>query len=659
MFLSTLHHLVAWLATHPAYGYLIAFLVAFAESLPIVGTIIPGSITMTAVGTLIGSGILPPWVTIFSATIGALVGDSVGFFLGTHYKQRIEKIWPFKKYIRLLGKGKKFVKKHGGKSIIIGRFFGPVRSAVPLIAGLLHLKTWRFFMAAIPSALLWALVYFTPGILLGALSVSIPPTKTIKFLVIGFLIIVLLWLLFWAIQRSFSWICQSLNRLTDTCWQWLQKHHSTKWIIRFATNQEHPSDHHQLTLLFWGILLFLLFIILSLLVFKHSAVTDLNQPVFYLLQSLHTKGFTLFFACFTLLANKTTMLILAILSSAFCFFYLKEKRAAGHILLATLFIVVLAGGMKTLFFYPRPTGIMWVKASSSFPSGHITFAVALLGFLAYLLSTQLTKEKRWRIQLPATLIILCTLLSRLYLGAHWLTDALGSCLLGSAILLMSIAHYKRKTSRFPSQKPIALIGFIVITILSCLINIKHFEPIIQHAKPRIAQQHTTLSAWWSSPTSLLPHYRLNRVGKKALAFNVQWAGSLQHIHQLLTTQGFHARLPNTLRYNLLRFTLSDPRYHLPFFTHFYLHQKPSLVAIKQLKDKTLLVLTLWPSHLVFNDSARPLWLGTIYYRLPWSNLLTYHAAMKLKYNGTPATFYLKELAPSAYRHLNTGAILIR
>lgn len=112
-----------YLHQNPQMGIWFAFLVAFSESLPIIGTIIPGSITMTIIGVLMGSGGLPFLPTLLIASAAAFCGDCIGYGLGFYYNERIRTLWPFKNYLKWINKGEAFFKKHGGKSIIIGRFW--------------------------------------------------------------------------------------------------------------------------------------------------------------------------------------------------------------------------------------------------------------------------------------------------------------------------------------------------------------------------------------------------------------------------------------------------------------------------------------------------------------------------------------------------------
>ena len=54
------------------------------------------------------------------------------------------------------------VQRYGGKSVAFGRFFGPVRAVIPLVAGMMNMPPWRFVVANVVSALAWAPAYLLP-----------------------------------------------------------------------------------------------------------------------------------------------------------------------------------------------------------------------------------------------------------------------------------------------------------------------------------------------------------------------------------------------------------------------------------------------------------------------------------------------------------------
>ena len=93
---------------HQIIGLGFAFIIALIESLPLLGTLVPGSITMTALGALVGAGVLPPLATFLCTFLGAMCGDCLGFWLGWRYRGQIRSVWPFNKMSRYLTYARKF-----------------------------------------------------------------------------------------------------------------------------------------------------------------------------------------------------------------------------------------------------------------------------------------------------------------------------------------------------------------------------------------------------------------------------------------------------------------------------------------------------------------------------------------------------------------------
>jgi membrane-associated phospholipid phosphatase len=113
--------------------------------------------------------------------------------------------------------------------------------------------------------------------------------------------------------------------------------------------------------------------------------------------------------------------------------------------------------VKELVHRPRPPAVILLKpvAGPSFPSGHATQAVAVYGMLAALAAAT---TPRWSGKVTAwalaVVIIAVVAVSRLYLGAHWLTDVLGGLALGAAwlfALLASVRTIGRLHAHSPDQ----------------------------------------------------------------------------------------------------------------------------------------------------------------------------------------------------------------
>lgn len=155
------------------YSLMAVVLVAFLESLALVGLILPGTVLMAGLGALIGSGELSFWHAWLAGIIGCLMGDWISFWLGWRFKKPLHR-WSFlKKNKALLDKTEHALHQHSMFTILVGRFVGPTRPLVPMVAGMLDLPVAKFITPNIIGCLLWPPFYFLPGILAGA-AIDIP-----------------------------------------------------------------------------------------------------------------------------------------------------------------------------------------------------------------------------------------------------------------------------------------------------------------------------------------------------------------------------------------------------------------------------------------------------------------------------------------------------
>ena len=138
------------------YSLMAVVLVAFLESLALVGLILPGTVLMAGLGALIGSGELSFWHAWLAGIIGCLMGDWISFWLGWRFKKPLHR-WSFlKKNKALLDKTEHALHQHSMFTILVGRFVGPTRPLVPMVAGMLDLPVAKFITPNIIGCLLWA-----------------------------------------------------------------------------------------------------------------------------------------------------------------------------------------------------------------------------------------------------------------------------------------------------------------------------------------------------------------------------------------------------------------------------------------------------------------------------------------------------------------------
>jgi membrane protein DedA with SNARE-associated domain len=193
---------------HAQWAWLVVFLIAFIESIAIVGLVLPGWALLLGVGTLIGTDVLDFYPTVLSAYFGAVLGEYFSYWLGYHYHEPILKWRWVAKHQTLIERSRVFFDRHGVAGVFIGRFIGPIRAVIPLIAGISEMRKQTFFWVNIISGLLWAPFYLIPGILIGA---SFELDKETNSMLLFFLVLVaiLLWV---SVSRTKTWFKEKQSK---------------------------------------------------------------------------------------------------------------------------------------------------------------------------------------------------------------------------------------------------------------------------------------------------------------------------------------------------------------------------------------------------------------------------------------------------------------
>ena len=162
-FQAYVDQIIAFVRDNAAWAPPIVFALAFGESLAFISLLIPAWGALVAIGALIGSSGISFWPIWIAAALGAAFGDWLSYWIGLKLEYSVQHIWPLSRHPDLIPRGEVFMKKWGVPGIFIGRFFGPLRAVVPLIAGIFEMPYWRFQLANFSSAFVWAAVLLTIG----------------------------------------------------------------------------------------------------------------------------------------------------------------------------------------------------------------------------------------------------------------------------------------------------------------------------------------------------------------------------------------------------------------------------------------------------------------------------------------------------------------
>ena len=164
-----LNFLLSLVSSLGPWGYLILFILAFLESAAFLGLIAPGESAVVIAGLLAARGALDLPLVVAVAILGAILGDSTGYLLGSRWGDPFFARFGKYAFIRRqeLDAARRFFERHGGKTVLIARFTTWLRALAPFIAGTVHMPYLRFLFFNIYGAVLWVMVYALLGYLVG------------------------------------------------------------------------------------------------------------------------------------------------------------------------------------------------------------------------------------------------------------------------------------------------------------------------------------------------------------------------------------------------------------------------------------------------------------------------------------------------------------
>lgn len=432
------------------FGYWLVFLISFAESLAFVGALVPGAVLVALAGFLSAQGYLDLGDLLWFAAGGAMLGDGISYWLGTKGTEffRIENKILKRSHLE---KGERFFKEHGNKSIFFGRFIGPIRPIIPFVAGLSKMNKWAFLFWNIVSAFLWAAALLLAGYFFGGAisAITVWSTRVSIFLFALFVLLVILWLLvkksapfFRFLKSIFLSMKESVIANRDL--QNFVKTHPLFFSFLGRRLEKSAFSGLPLTVLSLA-LLYIIVLFLGVVqdILSSDLIVAADIRVSNLLFAFRDAKLIAIFLWITLLAKWQIAGSAAIVVSVLCWMW--KKR----IYIAPLWMTMIGSALfiffgKLITHRPRPETAYYSENSFSFPSGHSTLAVALYGFIAYILFREI---QQWKYKTTALFtsigIIFAVGLSRLYLGEHFLSDVWGGYLLGLMWLIigMSVAEW--------------------------------------------------------------------------------------------------------------------------------------------------------------------------------------------------------------------------
>ena len=171
-----------------AIGMIGLFCIIFVESGLLIGIFLPGDSILFTAGLLASQGFFPIIPLIVGCVIAAILGDSVGYYLG---KITGDKIFTRDNSLFFhkdnLQKAKVFYEKHGKKTIVLSRFIPIIRSFTPMLAGIGKMHYRTFLTYNIIGGLTWCVSVILIGYFLGT---QIPNIEQYVLPIVGIIIII-------------------------------------------------------------------------------------------------------------------------------------------------------------------------------------------------------------------------------------------------------------------------------------------------------------------------------------------------------------------------------------------------------------------------------------------------------------------------------------
>ena len=174
------------------FGYLAVAAIVGLES---VGLPLPGEATLIAAAVYAGTTQrLNIWLVIACASLGAIVGDNLGFWIGRELGFRLLIRWG--SYVGLtesrIKVGQYLFQLHGGKIVFFGRFFAVLRIWAALLAGVNQMAWPKFLLFNAGGAVLWAAIYGLGAYYLGHALESFTRPAAIVLGIVGLLALIAL-----------------------------------------------------------------------------------------------------------------------------------------------------------------------------------------------------------------------------------------------------------------------------------------------------------------------------------------------------------------------------------------------------------------------------------------------------------------------------------
>lgn len=427
-----------WLTANPQWLAAAVFIVAFIECVAIAGLIVPGTVLLFTIAVLAGNGALSLGETLLLGLVGGLFGDVVSYLIGRHFHQGIRRLPGLRQNPQWISGAEAYFQRYGIASLLVGRFIGPLRPMLPMVAGMFDMPFPRFIAVSALAAAGWSVAYLLPGWATGA-AIRLPLPEG-----------------FWPEAAVVVGSIVALVGLSVTCS--LRRHRQATWLMSA----------------------FSLLILLGLFI-GYPYLTQLDQGLIALVQEHRGASLDRIMVMITQIGEFRAMFVI---SAALTLLLLatRQWRQAIFAGAALMFTALANTGSKLFFARVRPEVLSEPLTSYSMPSGHASGAFALFLTLAILAGRGQPPRMRLTWLLLGCLPAAAVAVSRVYLGAHWPSDILAGAMLAACVCAASLALTQRQTPLTPMPAKVWWLVAPAMTALCAIVAMRH----LPHALLRYA-----------------------------------------------------------------------------------------------------------------------------------------------------------------------------
>ncbi|VAW93731.1 hypothetical protein MNBD_GAMMA23-696 [hydrothermal vent metagenome] len=625
MTIDSLEIFLNWMTQNTVWVSLFIFIVAMGESMLVIGLIVPGFFLMVGFGALIATGHLSFWPTVLIAITGAIAGDGLSYWIGKRYQQQLQRMWPLSRYPTLIKQGQTFFKKHGKKSVVLGRFFGPLRAIVPTVAGMSNMPPMQFYVSNVLSAMAWAPLYLLPGILFG-MSLQLAKEFAGQLALLIVLAIVLVLITAHLVRSIYGWLAPQADVLSYRLLIWARNH---PIIGSMPNSLVNPQSSEVRAITGFGFLLLtstLILIILNHYLFNTLFINNVDAFIhkqLLLLQHPIANDVATFFNYF----GNYNIVFSGVALFSIWNFYNRNYKAIFFIIAGLLLPWVTLSLINTFSLSFNSFSQHYQGMTHSL----FMLAVSVYGFMAIYFVKGLTSKTSLIIYTLVILFLFAIAFAQLYTGIQVFSILLGHLFFGLLwVSILGIAYRRHpiQNASTETKKPlsITLISILGIVLLIFTIN-NNIKIPAEKPHPQKSRFIIGSAAWLESGWEILPRFRNDIRGEQKQPMNIQWAADQATITDALNHSGWQQVNNTTEKYfNWLK-NIGD-LLKLPIVKHLHNGQYNILTFRKQLTDKRLAIVRLWPSeyYLKSEGTKKPLWIGEVSFseitRAPFLNYLT-------------------------------------